>query len=174
MTTEGIFLQSGSDLTVLRQRGYDSEAVLQASLMEHPEVIAGPTTTGEGDARLLLVRREMGVPVSADGSGLFSLDHLFLDADGVPVLVEVKRSSDTRIRREVVGRMLDYAANAVRYWPPDVLRQTADQTSAAVGGSVEEPVRDLRPGLDPEEFWNNVAADGRQPRICQYNRARLY
>ena len=31
----------------------------------------------------------------------------------MPTLVEVKRSSDTRIRREVVGQMLHYAANAV-------------------------------------------------------------
>jgi hypothetical protein len=31
----------------------------------------------------------------------------------VPTLLEVKRSSDTRIRREVVGQMLDYAANGV-------------------------------------------------------------
>jgi len=28
-------------------------------------------------------------------------------------VVEVKRGTDTRIRREVVGQMLDYAANAV-------------------------------------------------------------
>src|SRR6185312_796656 len=46
----------------------------------------------------------------------WSLDHLFLDEEGVPMLVEVKRSTDTRIRREVVGQMLDYAANALSYW----------------------------------------------------------
>jgi hypothetical protein len=34
-----------------------------------------------------------------------------VDEAGVPTLVEVKRSSDTRARREVVARMLDYAAN---------------------------------------------------------------
>jgi hypothetical protein len=31
-----------------------------------------------------------------------------LDQDAVPTLVEVKRSSDTRIRREVMGQMSDY------------------------------------------------------------------
>lgn len=36
--------------------------------------------------------------------------------------MEVKRSTDTRIRREVVGQMLDYAANGVRYWPAEELR----------------------------------------------------
>jgi hypothetical protein len=40
----------------------------------------------------------------------------------VPTLIEVKRQSDTRLRREVVGQMLDYAANAVVYWRIDQLR----------------------------------------------------
>jgi len=40
-----------------------------------------------------------------------------LDQDAIPTIVEVKRSTDTRIRREVVGQMLGYAANAVVYCP---------------------------------------------------------
>lgn len=59
--------------------------------------------------RWLLVSREWGVPREEGGGGHWSLDHLFLDQEGVPTLVEVKRSSDTRLRREVVGQMLDYA-----------------------------------------------------------------
>jgi hypothetical protein len=49
----------------------------------------------------------------------------------VPTLVEVKRSSDTRIRREVVGQMLDYAANAVVYWPLERLRATFEASEGA-------------------------------------------
>ncbi|MCO6480232.1 MAG: hypothetical protein J5I94_26570 [Phaeodactylibacter sp.] len=45
------------------------------------------------------------------------MDHLFVDQDAIPTLVEVKRSTDTRIRREVVGQILDYAANAALFWP---------------------------------------------------------
>ncbi|MFE9604640.1 hypothetical protein [Streptomyces hokutonensis] len=54
--------------------------------------------------RLVLVAREMGVPTSTDSAPAYWLDHLFADADGVPTLVEVKRATDTRNRREVVGR----------------------------------------------------------------------
>ncbi len=61
-------------------------------------------------------------PAEEDGGGRWSVDHLFFDQDAVPTLVEVKRSSDTRIRREVIGQMLDYAANAVVYWPIETLR----------------------------------------------------
>lgn len=64
----------------------------------------------------------MGIPGEEGGGERWSVDHLFLDQDAIPTLVEVKRSSDTRIRREVVGQMLDYAANAVVYWPAESIR----------------------------------------------------
>jgi hypothetical protein len=49
----------------------------------------------------------------------------------VPTLVEVKRSDDTRIRREVVGQMLDYAANGVVYWPGEVLICSRSSSASA-------------------------------------------
>ncbi|MFJ6899548.1 hypothetical protein [Streptomyces hokutonensis] len=73
--------------------------------------------------RLVLASRATGAPTSTDSAPAYWLDHLFADADadGVPTLVEVKRATDTRIRREVVGQMLDYAANAARYWSAALL-----------------------------------------------------
>jgi hypothetical protein len=165
MSDEGIFLTSGGALTVLRQQPYATEEVLQRALAEHPEVIAGPTTSGTTSGNLLLVRREMGVPSVDGGSPVWSLDHLFLDSEGVPVVVEVKRSSDTRIRREVVGQLLDYAANGVTYWPIDALRTAVDQTAAAAGRTGEDLVSALAPGIDPEEFWQTVDTNLRAGRI---------
>jgi hypothetical protein len=66
----------------------------------------------------------------------------------------VKRSSDTRIRREVVGQMLDYAANGVRYWEEGTLRQLFERTCADAGrdpGIGLEEV--IGPEADAEEFW---------------------
>lgn len=165
MSADGIFLESQSGLTLLKQHAYDSEELLQIALARYPEVLAGPTTSGDGEARLLLVRRELGVPSEQDGAGHFSLDHLFLDADGVPVLVEVKRSADTRIRREVVGQMLDYAANAVKYWPLELLQQSLEQTASAAGKPVEELIRELQSDLDPAEFWKSVETNLKSGRI---------
>jgi hypothetical protein len=156
---DGIFLTSGNDLVVLNQQPYATEDVLQQALADHPEVIAGPTTAGTEAGKLLLVRREMGVPGTQGGGSVWSLDHLFLDADGVPVVVEVKRSSDARIRREVVGQMLDYAANGVKYWPIASLRAAVDEAAAAAGKTGEEVVTALRDGIDPEEFWKKVEAN---------------
>ena len=97
---------------------------------------------------------------SAEGAGAtWSLDHLFVDADGVPVLVEVKRSRDTRIRREVVGQMLDYAANAVRYWPIETMREALERTAAEQGQTGEQLLAQLRPDLAAEEFLSAVEAN---------------
>ncbi|MEP9382470.1 hypothetical protein [Nocardioides sp. KR10-350] len=165
MSADGIFLKVGESLELLSQTPYDSEAVLQEALAGHPEVIAGPTTSGDGESRLLLVRREMGVPSASSAANVFSLDHLFIDDEGVPVLVEVKRASDTRIRREVVGQMLDYAANAVVYWPLDLLRESLASRATAESKSVDELLAEFRPGTDAEEFWQEVEANLRQGRI---------
>lgn len=152
----GIFMKVGDALVVLEQTAYDSEAVLQGALASYPEVIAGATTSGESEPRLLLLTREMPVP-SSDASGrAFSLDHLFVDSECVPVFVEVKRASDTRIRREVVGQMLDYAANGVKYWPIESLQAALTKRATQEGRTAAELIADLVPELEVEEFWRRL------------------
>ena len=71
--------------------------------------------------------------------------------------MEVKRSSDTQIRREVVGQMLDYAANAVVYWPVEEIRKRLEKTCEASGANPEETLLTfLGPDLPVAEFWNRV------------------
>jgi hypothetical protein len=76
----------------------------------------------------LFVAREAGIPGEDGGGQRWALDHVFIDQNAIPTLVEVKRSTDTRIRREVVGQMLDYAANAVIYWPVETIRLQFEKT----------------------------------------------
>jgi len=105
-------MQPGGDLVEMQDSPYGSEAELQELLADHPGLLAGEPS---GRRRYILVKREAGIPADENAADRWSLDHLFLDREGVPTLVEVKRSSDTRIRREVVGQMLDYAANAASF-----------------------------------------------------------
>lgn len=111
---------------------YEAEKVLQGLLEDHPELLAGSDMRPSSARTFVLVRREAPVPDHPDGAGRWSIDHLFLDQDAIPTLVEVKRSTDTRIRREVVGQMLDYAANGVRNWGHGQLRDMFEQTCKAV------------------------------------------
>ena len=98
---------------------FADERAFQKMLADHPELLCGDEADAEA---YLLVGRELHIPHGDEGSGRGLLDHLFLDRAGVPTLVELKRSTDPGIRRKVVGQMLDYAANAVLYWPEDYVR----------------------------------------------------
>jgi hypothetical protein len=94
------------------------------------------------------------------------VDHLFLDQDAIPTLVEVKRSSDTRIRREVVGQMLDYAANGVVYWPVEVIRARFEKTcQERQCDPATELARFLGEGVEPEQFWLQVKTNLQAGRI---------
>jgi hypothetical protein len=163
--TDGIFLIDGADLTVLVETPYESEDVLQKALADFPAVLAGGATTGKSERKLLLIRREKGIPTAAAGSAIFSLDHLFVDPAGVPVVVEVKRSSDTRIRREVVGQMLDYAANGVKYWPVAELRVDFETEAVRQGREPDELIEEASPGTDPDEFWSRVEQNLRSGHV---------
>ena len=120
--------------------------------------------------RWLLVAREMGVPGEEGGLDQWSLDHLFLDQDGIPTLVEVKRRSDTRIRREVVGQMLDYAANAVVYWPVEMVQAcfaaTCEQRQADPAQLLTDHLR-VAPNDEAamEAFWAQVKTNLQAAKI---------
>src|SRR5204862_333114 len=135
-------------------------------LATHPDLLAGEQIDSDNPRRWLLVTREMGVPGEVDGTGRWSLDHLFLDQDAIPTLVEVKRSSDTRIRREVVGQMLDYAANASTYWDAGRLRSSFetrfDNNAEAADAELSSFIED---DLEPEAFWETVAANLKERRL---------
>jgi hypothetical protein len=161
----GIFLLSGENLVEMREQAYDSEDLLQAWLAKYPNLLAGDQLAGS-PRRWLLVKREAGIPDREAGGSRWSLDHLFIDQDAVPTLVEVKRSDDTRIRREVVGQMLDYAANGVIYWPAGRLRADFESRCAREEKEAGEVFREsLGDALDLELFWDEVEQNLRSGRV---------
>jgi hypothetical protein len=163
--SDGIFLLQGDDLVEMRQQPYDSEDVLQTLLENYPNLLAGEQFAG-APLRWLLIKREVGVPGQESGGDRWSLDHLFVDQDAVPTLVEAKRSDDTRIRREVVGQMLDYAANGVVYWPAERLRTDFSARCVRAGREPDDVfVESLGEDVDPEGFWDAVEQNLRSGRV---------
>jgi len=153
MADDIFIIQNDGELVEMSEHAYDSEALLQELLAKYPKLLAGGQMDTSSPRRWLLVRREMGIPSKDEGGGRFSVDHLFLDQDAIPTLVEVKRSTDTRLRREVVGQMLDYAANAVMYWPVEQIQAEFEAGS----DDAEDELAQLL-GEDPNqgEFWEKV------------------
>ena len=159
-------LQDGSSLVKMREALYDSESLLQELLAKHPDLLAGEQINSDEPRRWLLVTREMRVPGEEDGAGRWSLDHLFLDQDAIPTLVEVKQSSNTDMRRKVVGQMLDYAANAVVYWPIEEIKARFDSRCVAESKDPEAELSTLlAEGQDAANFWQQVKTNLQAGRI---------
>lgn len=165
---DGIYIvRDDNTLVEMRSSAFESEDLLQQLLATHPSLIAGDAVDPKNPRRWLLIAREQAVPGEEGGAGRWSLDHLFVDQDGVPTLVEVKRASDTRGRREVVAQMLDYAANGVVYWPIESIRQQFERTCAVGERDADEALREHlgHPDADLEEFWRSVDVNLRAGRI---------
>jgi hypothetical protein len=86
--------------------------------------------------------------------GRWSLDFLIVDQDGIPTLVECKRFRDTRARREVIGQMFDYAANASFYLSRDTLMQYLEERARERGADIDALVASIEPagGVSLEGF----------------------
>ena len=167
-----IYLVSdGGHLQRIPRHHYESEDLLQTLIEKYPEILAGDQMGSDEPVRLVLVKREAGVPDGDGTADRWSVDHLLLDQYSVPTLVEGKRSSDTRIRREVVGQLLEYAANVDMYWPPGRIRSLA----AEQHGGADEFDRTILDflDLDPddesavhvESYWSQVEENLRNGKL---------
>ena len=153
----GIFLIENEELVEMQDEPYDLEVVLQHLLAEYPDLLPGDQLDRTNPRKWILVAREVSLRSEEAGPLRWRVDHVFLDQDGVPTLVEVKHSTDPRIRREVVGQMLDYAANAVAFWPGTEARRLFDSRCASTGQHPEDVLRrTFGDQLDSEAFWRSV------------------
>lgn len=148
------------------QVAFPSEDTLQELVAKYPRLLSGDEGSSSGLNDWLFVAREMGIPSEENQGDRWSVDHLFLDREGVPTLVEVKRSTDSRIRREVVGQLLDYAANASIFWPLETIQDKFEATCG--GGSLDsgEVLSEfLGTEIDPASFWERVKTNLQAGRL---------
>ena len=150
-------IQNDGTLVEMNEQRFENEDKFQSLLEQYPNLLAGDQINSSTPRRWLLICREMGIPAEEAGSDRWSLDHLFLDQDAIPTLVEVKRCTDTRIRREVVGQMFDYAANAVTYWSIDQIIAQYEKQCESDNIDPETRLKEfLNHDYNPEDFWQAV------------------
>ena len=126
---------------------------LQDILERNPNLIPGEQINPDDPRRWLIIRREMPIPDPNSGADRWSLDFVMIDQSAVLTFVECKRREDTRSRREVVGQVLEYAANAQFYWTADFLKASAETSAQQRGTTLDAHLADLRPDGD-------LSADG--------------
>jgi hypothetical protein len=159
VSSTGLSLRDGDNLIALTEQAYEAEDVLQGLLAKHPDLLPGEAMNPDEPRRFLLIRREANV------AGM-SLDHLFIDQDAVPTLVETKRGTNTQVRREVVAQMLDYAANAAGEWSADKLSSWLDERCAGEGSATEDVLTELDHAFDSEaDFWAQVEQNLRDGKV---------
>lgn len=159
---ELFLIDESNNLTPLSQSDYDSEALLQQLLADHPSLLGGDQMGSGAPRQWLFVAREAAVPDREGGAGRWSLDHLFLDQDATPTFVEVKRASDSRIRREVVGQMLDYAANGLRYWPVESIQAFLASRVGDVDAALEAAFGE---SIDAATYWQLLRENITEGRV---------
>ena len=156
------------ELEPLEEEPFSTEDELQSLIAEHPELLDGEQIQPGNPRRWLLITREKGISETSDSGARWAVDHLIVDQDAVPTLVEVKRRSNSEIRRTIVGQMLEYAAHASRTWNADQLRRTFEESSASQGHKPSEVLgRLLETDDEPdtEGFWEKVATNLSARRI---------
>ena len=158
-TSGSIYLLNQNDkITELKETNYENEDFFQSLIEKYPNILAGDQIDPNNPRKWILISREMGVPDTESGSNQWSLDHLFSDQDAIPTFIEVKRSTDTRIRREVVAQMLDYAANGSAYWTMDTIRMSFEKS----GGNLD--VLEL-PDEELDIYWTKFEENLKNGKI---------
>ena len=132
----------------MNEVSFKFESKLQEIVEKNPDLISREWS--DQPRKLYLVEREQAIQATEDEGNTFFLDHLLVDSDGIPILVEVKRSKDTRIRREVAAQMLDYACRASS-WDIEKLKTSFRRNNA------NRP--DAEALFDDEEFWSRFSAN---------------
>lgn len=156
----GVFvLKADEALVPMLPAQFAAELDFQKLLSKYPSLLVGDQIDPDHPRRFVLVQQELSIG-HEDEVARWSLDHLFLDQDGVPTLVEVKRQSDSRLRREVVGQMLDYAANFQSFWNPERIAAAFEATCLQAGTDADATLTEfLEPPATAEWFWSAVGTN---------------
>jgi hypothetical protein len=151
---------ASGDLVALQPTSYSREDELQIFIAQHPEILSSSLSTAEEPAPWLLIVRELQITFAeGEDRTRWSVDHLFIDSEAMPTLVEVKRSTDPRARREVVAQMLDYAASFRHDWTAERLRALWSESAVQRGQDPQTLIDSFLGGTafdDAEAFWAEV------------------
>ena len=155
-------LNEHGQLAPMSEVPFELEDNLQELVAEHPGLLSGEQMNPDNPRRFILIGREQGIADITGGSNRWALDHLLIDQDAVPTLVEAKRSSNPQIRREIVGQMMDYAAHASQTWSVAEIRQAFEERATDPDAELAEL---LREEANAEEFWQKVETNLRAKRL---------
>jgi hypothetical protein len=141
-------IKSDKELVPIEEKKHTKELHFQDLIKEYPDLIPGDQIDSENPRRWLYVGSEVNFPVI--GGRFIRLDLLFLDQDGVPTLVELKRSEDFRAKSEVSTQILEYGANILLSMDTRSIKEMTESNN-------DKPVSEFLDEDDTEEeYWEKV------------------
>ncbi|MDJ1176153.1 hypothetical protein [Roseofilum capinflatum] len=154
----GIYLIQDEDhLVEMMEQSYDSEERLQELIEKYPNLLAGDQIDRATPRRWLGITREITSTLDEEDDNSWSLDHLFVDQDGIPTLVAVQGEDSKRSRREMMGTMLEYAAQLPLHWPVEAVISQFELNCREQGRDPEQVFESfLGTDVDEEKFWQKV------------------
>ena len=157
-------LRDDGNLESLTEQPFDTDVMLQL-IGQHPELLGGEQMRPDDPLRWIFIKPEM--PVAG-----WAVDHLLIDHEARPTLVEVKKGNNREERHTIVGQLLDYAATVASVWSGDGMRRAFEDDARRRGiDPLDELIQLLQlPGAETDledivnQFWENAAwnlSDGR-------------
>ncbi len=132
-------IKVNEELLEIHEEKHKSEYNFQTLLTKYPDLIPGDQIDPENPRKWLIIGREID-----------NIDIFLLDQDGIPTIVEVKKSNNSEIHREVVGQMLDYGSKLV-------FSQSAETIIPQIKANNPISVQDfLDNTISEKEFWDKV------------------
>ena len=169
MTQQHIYhLNESGRLEPMQEEPFAAEDKLQELVADNPRLLSGEQMNPANPRRFILIGREQGIAHIIGGGHRWSLDHLLIDQDAIPTLVEAKRQANSEIRREIVGQMMDYAAHATQTWNVGDIRQAFEARVSAAGQEPDIVLSELLQAedeTDSDSFWQQVETNLRAARL---------
>lgn len=167
MSRAYVLEDGGQSKPMERVRCKNEDKELQLILARNPGLLPGDQINPEDPRRWLMIEREMPVPDPATGGNRWNIDLLFADQSAIPTFIECKRFEDTRARREVIGQMIEYAANGQYYWEEAELAERAAKWAEQDGSDLDHAVTLLDPedGLSVGEYFERMQMNLREGQL---------
>jgi len=162
-----IINESGNTVEMEQYYCKNEDKDIQSLLEKNPDLLAGDQINPDNHRQWLLIKREMPIEGPSTAENQWNIDFFYVDQDGVPTFVECKRFADTRSRREVVGQMLDYAANGQFYFNKEKIGNYINEQSQNSKVDADEYVMSINPPTceNKEEFLELIENNLREGQI---------
>lgn len=167
-------LKENGQLAEMKSQSCDSTHSLKQLLADNPSLLAGEQIDPFDPRRWLSIATQLPVPSAVYDQERGVVDHLFVDQDAMPTLVQVVTSNDHNFWELPIAKLLDYAAHGTSYWSISYLQDHFTTHWRDQCGDAENVLKDFLEAalgadlaFDPDGnlFWQQLQENLRQGKI---------